>query len=182
MVIHQANLGLAAARNNGISIAKGKYIMPLDCDDKINGDFLLKAINILENDSRIDIVYGDHQFFGEQMHYMWNSKFDIVKILNGNYVCATALYRKSLWDALGGYDSAMPFMGCEDWEFWVAGFFKGANFFYLNELCFFYRALTASMSHNTSNEQLQANQEYILKKHAVDIFNYLQSFYAFHKQ
>lgn len=34
-IIHQENKGLPTAHNNGIRASKGKYILPLDADDKI---------------------------------------------------------------------------------------------------------------------------------------------------
>ena len=33
-VLHTDNQGLASARNNGIKVAKGKYILPLDADER----------------------------------------------------------------------------------------------------------------------------------------------------
>src|SRR6266540_5603640 len=69
-VIHQENLGLAAARNNAIKVAKGKYILPLDSDNKLHENYLTKAVEILENDDSIDVVYGDCLFFGEKNSYM----------------------------------------------------------------------------------------------------------------
>src|SRR5262245_16412104 len=49
-VIFQNNTGLGQARNNGIMEAKGKYILPLDSDNKIRPEYLIKAIEILEKD------------------------------------------------------------------------------------------------------------------------------------
>jgi len=42
-VIHQQNKGLGAARNAGIKISKGKYILPLDCDNKIEPSVMIEA-------------------------------------------------------------------------------------------------------------------------------------------
>lgn len=37
-VLHQPNQGLATARNNGIKLAKGEYILPLDSDNRLKKD------------------------------------------------------------------------------------------------------------------------------------------------
>ncbi len=68
-VIHQENMGLATARNNGIKMAKGKYILPLDSDNKLNENYFTKAVKVLENNETIDVVYGDSIFFGEENCY-----------------------------------------------------------------------------------------------------------------
>lgn len=50
-VFHQKNRGASAARNYGISAAKGEYIQFLDADDIIPADKIEKQLSILEHNS-----------------------------------------------------------------------------------------------------------------------------------
>src|SRR5690554_3990167 len=66
IVINQENEGLAKARNNGIHIARGKYILALDSDNKVCSPYLTTAIDLLEAKNNLDVIYGDHKHFGER--------------------------------------------------------------------------------------------------------------------
>lgn len=48
-LLDQSNQGVVFARNNAISKAKGKYIYPLDADDKITPECLEKLYNAIIN-------------------------------------------------------------------------------------------------------------------------------------
>lgn len=171
-VIHQPNLGLATARNNGIQQAKGKYILPLDADNKLHANSLTKAIDILEQ-GKYDVVYGNKQLFGDEENFINVGGFDTDRLLHGNYIDACAVFKKSVWEKAGGYDAGMPSMGNEDWEFWVNAMLHGCNFYYLNELSFYYRVTGNSMRLNVTNPAFDANKQYIIQKHAA----YFYSFY-----
>lgn len=56
-VYHKLNGGLSSARNYGISKHRGKYLSFIDSDDFIVGDYYTKAIDILDNDNSIDLVW-----------------------------------------------------------------------------------------------------------------------------
>ena len=61
------NAGLGAARNTGIELAEGTFILPLDSDNKVRPQFARKAIAIFE----------EHPNVGRciwQCHAFWRSK------------------------------------------------------------------------------------------------------------
>ena len=151
-VLHQENQGLAKARNNGISLAKGKYIIPLDSDNKLTKEYMTTAIDLMEKDKSIDIVYGDADYFGEKTGLWKNHSIDIERMLFSNHIDACAVYRRSVWEDVDGYSHDMPYMGCEDWNFWLKAFAKNKIFYYLNSVSFNYRVLSTSMIRNIADD------------------------------
>lgn len=183
-VIHQPNLGLGAARNTGIAHAKGKYILPLDSDNKIKPEYIFTSISILDNNLS-DIVYANPEFFGEMepSRMFKPGKFDIVNMFNDNYIDACAVYRKSVWERNGGYETSMPFPGHEDWEFWINAYSNEFRFEYVDRNLFCYRICSDSMIVKTKVDNRRSlNQKFIIKKH-LDLYIslYLQ-LYSFKKR
>ena len=118
IVFNQKNQGLGAARNKGISIASGKYILPLDCDNMIDSKVFIEAALIMEKNNSINVVYTDAEYFGDKKGLWKVGKYSIPKLLFCNYIDACALMRKKIFDESGKYDIRMPAMGHEDWELW----------------------------------------------------------------
>ncbi len=144
-ILHQSNMGLAKARNNGIKLAKGKYIIPLDADNKLRFEFIRQTIAILDAKEEVDVVHGDAQLFGNK-DSVWKGKpFDIAEMVLNNYIDACAGFRKSVWNELGGYDENMPVMGFEDWDLWLRMAVRGYQFQYVETLFFDYRVRDNSM-------------------------------------
>lgn len=53
LIKNETNLGLTIARNQGIKIAKGKYVAFIDNDTRVSPDWLEKAIEVFESEPRI---------------------------------------------------------------------------------------------------------------------------------
>lgn len=145
-IIHQENKGLAEARNTGIRYAKGKYILPLDSDNKIRMAIVEKAIKIMESDNSISVLYGDAEYFGEKKGRWEVGTFNLQKLMIANYIDACALIRKSVFEEFGGYDANMKYSGWEDWEFWLRISFHSCKMLYTQDVFFEYRVLSTSMS------------------------------------
>ncbi len=64
--IYQVNKGLPSARNAAIKNSSGKYILPLDADDKISPGYLAGAVDVLEKNKDIKLVYCRAELFGKK--------------------------------------------------------------------------------------------------------------------
>jgi len=149
-VINQANQGLGRTRNNGIRLAKGDYILPLDSDNRIRPEYIYESIKILDSNPEIAMVYGDAEFFGDKSKRHVVGEFNLQNMMVENQIDACAVYRKSVWEAVGGYDEKMPIMGYEDWDMWMNMTFKHYKFHYVPEILFDYRVLGNSMLRSIS--------------------------------
>lgn len=49
LIKHNKNQGVAKSRNEGIELAKGKYIAFIDCDDMITMDYVETLLNAIDN-------------------------------------------------------------------------------------------------------------------------------------
>lgn len=152
-IITQNNAGLAAARNTGIAASRGTYIMLLDADNIVEVSFLTKAIQILDVQPHISVVYSDALYIGAKTGKWEVGEFNLQKLMIANYIDACAMVRKSVFEALGGYDTAMKEIrsGWEDWEMWLRIAFSGGHFHYLPELGFKYRVNENSMIDGIKN-------------------------------
>ncbi|MDP6909524.1 MAG: glycosyltransferase family A protein, partial [Flavobacteriales bacterium] len=59
-VIHQENKGVSAARNQGMNVAKGDFILLLDADNTIDPDYYNKAIQVFDSQPEISIIYSNY--------------------------------------------------------------------------------------------------------------------------
>jgi glycosyltransferase involved in cell wall biosynthesis len=164
-VIHQENSGLAAARNAGIRKATGTFILPLDSDNKIHKEYPERAIEVFERYADIDVVYGKPQFFGDSNEQPLVGSFSLQKLMTENFIDACAVFRKSVWEEVGGYDENMPFMGAEDWDFWLRLGFARKKFHFINEILFDYRVRRESMLRSTTTPRIKEIKSYIAKKY-----------------
>lgn len=166
--LYKENGGLSSARNAGIKVSQGEYILALDADDYIHKEFLSTLVPQLQKDDSLAIVSCYTKFFQNNL----NTIIDELKpdgstyqyLLYVNQLIATSLYRKSCWEAVGGYDESMK-NGFEDWEFWLNITKKGRNYKVIPEFLFFYRKSKQSMLVNTISNHAESVKEYIFKKH-----------------
>jgi len=135
---NEENKGVIYSRNFAIENCNGTYILPLDADDIIAPTYVEKAVKILDNNPNIGIVYCKAKIFGNYDKY-WNLKpFNKSDILYENCIFCSALFRKSDFLKIGGYNDNMKY-GCEDYDLWLSFIEQGVEVFQINEILFSYR-------------------------------------------
>lgn len=151
-IITTKNQGLSEARNTGIRHAKGKYILPLDADDKIAENYCQEAVDKLAANDSLSIVYCDAEYFGDKTGPIKLPDYSLEMILKRNLIFCSAFFRFQDWEATSGYNSNMIY-GNEDWDFWLSLIERGAKVYKIPKPYFFYRIKTNSMLKNLVKDE-----------------------------
>ena len=164
-LIRRENGGLAAARNSGIAAAQGRYILPLDADDRIGPHYISQAVAAFEVDPSLAIVYCKAEKFGAESGAWPLPAFSRFRMALGNVIFCSALYRKSDWEMVGGYDPSLS-RGWEDWDFWLSLLEAGRNVIRLPQVGFYYRKHHSSMAASMGADLKTELHRRIILKHS----------------
>lgn len=166
-LIHQLNAGPSAARNKGISRAKGEFILPLDADDVILPTYMEKAVEAFSKDQKTGIVYCKGSLFGLVEEPWELPEYSSQEMIWGNVIFNSAFFRKSLWIELGGYDEELVH-GNEDYDLWLKFIKNNVNVYQIPERLFKYRIKPSSRTSRLltlSNEVLAVASVKIYENH-----------------
>ncbi|MGY6767825.1 glycosyltransferase family 2 protein [Ligilactobacillus salivarius] len=70
-LFHQANIGVAGARNTCLKHMKGEYISWVDSDDKVEPNYLERLLEV-QNETQADLVDGYNYSFKDGMRYYYD--------------------------------------------------------------------------------------------------------------
>ncbi|ULQ56295.1 glycosyltransferase [Flavihumibacter rivuli] len=116
----QRNRGLSAARNKGVKVSKGNYLVFLDADDWLLPGALALNLSLLQKDSSLGLVAGAHYKFFEvqdKMELVVKSpgKDIYLALLKGNFIGAHCAVMFPRWVFKEfRYDHSLK--ACEDYD------------------------------------------------------------------
>ncbi|MBD2892567.1 Undecaprenyl-phosphate 4-deoxy-4-formamido-L-arabinose transferase [Actinomadura sp. RB99] len=137
-LIRQANAGVSAARNSGIAAAAARYILPLDADDMIAPTMLEKTTAVLDADPDVAIASTDLFIFTDiedlPPEVLPLPPYDRELLLQRLIMFYCSLYRREVWETVGGYNEQMD--AGEDWDFWIGCAENGFDAHHISEPLF----------------------------------------------
>ncbi|MFI0778401.1 glycosyltransferase family 2 protein [Streptomyces sp. NPDC021212] len=136
-LLEQAGAGVSAARNAGIAATTGRYVLPLDADDVIAPTMLERTVAVLDENPGIAIVSTDVSVFTDddpRGQALELPAYDRDLLLRQLIMFYCSLYRREVWQEVGGYAEDMR--TGEDWDFWIACAERGFTAHHLHEPLF----------------------------------------------
>ena len=159
-LLHTEHIGPAAARNRGIAAAEGEFILPLDADDRIDPAYIKEAVETIQNNPDIGIVYCHADLFGAASGPWELPDYSFRTELLDNCIFVTSLFRKEDWQKAGGFCEDFT-AGMEDYDFWLSLLEMGREVCQLPQVYFHYRIKAVSRTTRFQDNYANVQETYL---------------------
>jgi len=116
VIFLEQNLNISGASNAAAALADGEYIGLLDNDDELEPDALYQMVKRI-NLTGAQLLYSDEDFIdldGEYESPHFKPDFSPDLLLSHNYITHFLMFKKSLFDRVGGFRT--EFDGAQDYD------------------------------------------------------------------
>lgn len=125
VIRHEQAVGPALAFNRGVEASSCDLILPLDADDRLSPRFIECCTRVLD-ETGADIAFPGAELFGAVVESWPAHDVDLDALRIENEMHVSCLFRRWVFDAVGGFDPGFDGLGLEDWDFWVSAVESGA--------------------------------------------------------
>jgi glycosyltransferase involved in cell wall biosynthesis len=165
-LINQVNKGPGSARNKGVEVSKGKYVIFLDADDLMEQDCLSSFKSVIQTSPNNEIMVSDCKYFGAKESYKKQFVPSFPQLLAYNTLIICAAIKRSFLGENLRFEPSMDRIGLEDWELWISMVEKEPQFNYIPKPLFKIRVSESSRTTNTANHKKKEAFTVIYSKHA----------------
>lgn len=151
--------GPAKARNNGLRVARGRYITFLDHDDHWPNDRIVSHLKILESDANIDVVMGKIYYFTD-LHQNDLPAFVKAYPTIFHVHLGASTFRQEVFETIGFFDEDLRFS--EDHDLFLRIREAGLMIYPLHEISLNYRIHENNMTRDKPMNDMQMAQ--VIKK------------------
>lgn len=151
---NKKNIGLALSLNEGIKLAKGKYIARMDADDVSECDRIKKELFVLES-HEYDMVFSNKNIIDEKGNIITKAKpyefdsrnvYDVLSLYNC-VVHPSVLVKKDILETMNGYRN---FKQAQDYDLWLRMLSRNYKIGVIDEPLINYRVRSNSISQSKS--------------------------------
>ncbi len=122
-IIRQKNGGPSKARNEGVKISSGEYILPLDSDDIMLPTYVEECVNRITKNKKISPVYCDTIHEGQMRGVEKRPEWSKDRLVQGPFIVNCSMFSRQAFDDIEGFDEDLK--GWEDYDFWLRMMQKG---------------------------------------------------------
>ena len=180
-VVHKQNEGHSKARNTGIDIASGDYILFVDSDDSLFDNNAIAVMMNNANNYQADIVVGsltttkdiqiDNIKSGINIYGKTGKEtlLNLLSMKRFSPICCNSLFKRSLFEI---HNLRYCPLIMDDEELIPKLYYLAASIIFIENITYFYRLHANSVTHNVSERSMyQKGMDYITTaEHLVDFF------------
>jgi len=141
----EENGGIVAASNDALAMARGEFVVLLDHDDELHRDALSAVAKALDADPEADYVYTDEDKIdeaGRRSSPFFKPDWSPERMRTQMYSCHLSVLRRSLVEAVGGFDP--EFEGSQDWDLVLKVTERARRVVHVPEVLYHWRMLASS--------------------------------------
>jgi glycosyltransferase involved in cell wall biosynthesis len=177
LIQRSQNGGPSAARNDGFQAAQGEILVLLDADDLLPENALANIQKAFAQSPSLGFVYGNYlrENTTGQCEIIKPGDISLKKMLSSKpfrvssqwTLIGTTPLKRSLWQAVGGYNTEFEVQDLHDVEFWIRVISSGCDYQYIPDCIYHWRKYLGRNSRKVTPEAWYK----VAKKHLLNYTN-----------
>lgn len=154
-----SNGHISRATNDALAMAKGEFIALLDNDDMLRKDALLKVVEVLNDNKKLDLVYSDEDKLdqsGKRCSPHCKPDFSPDTLLSLNYICHLVVARTKLVREIGGFTVGLE--GAQDYDLLLRLVEKTNRIHHIPEFLYHWRMVKGSTAQRLDNKDYASDK------------------------
>lgn len=172
VIQNMQNQKLPKSLNIGFCAAEGEYWTWTSDDNYYKANAFECMANYLDEHMNVDMVYTNYTMIDDAGNDIQEINLvDVDQIAFGNNIGACFMYRKSIAQKVGEYDSSL-FLA-EDYDYWIR-IYKEGNIHHINENLYNYRSHKNSLT-ASKHEQIYNQTYHLFEKHFLFLYSNIET-------